>query len=139
MPLRFAGLCMEPTAYQSLLRRRLGLRQRPAGSNCVECGRYADAEDTHDLVCRIATAKHDAAVSVLTKCAAVGGLRPRREVMATNEAGDLGRPADIYISDYSGGRALAIDVTVATAMRDCVRTERGPPMGNGRRHCPQTH
>jgi hypothetical protein len=122
LPLPFANLTMEHEAFRRCLRRRLALCQTSGPRPCFDCKGTIDEIGTHASVCSISHAKHSAVSHALFGLATQAGFKCQLEVSATRSIDDRSRPADILISNFSHGRDLAIDVTIATALLDLSAT-----------------
>jgi hypothetical protein len=126
LPLPYASLTMEKEPFRGCLRRRLALPQLGHSRPCSDCKGVLDELGTHGAVCSISLAKHHVVSHALHGLLVQAGFKCLLEVSATTSIEDRGRPADILISNFSRGKDLAIDVTIATALQDLPATIADP-------------
>ncbi len=137
-PSQSLGLAIASHLFASLLRRRLGMPVYDAPSTCALCGSPADIYGDHAVACPCAgdrTRRHHRVRDCLAHIAASAGHAPSVEPIGLlpprphtaggaedgsaprrDSAGELRRPADVYLAHWWGGRAAAFDVALTSGL-----------------------
>ena len=87
--------------------------------SCVACGSHSDAMGDDAISCRAKgerIARHNQLRDALFHTASSALLAPSREERALLSGGDQ-RPADVLISNWSGGKDAAMDITVVNPLQ----------------------
>ena len=119
VPSSALGLHLMDCEFRLCLRYWLGLQMFQDGAQCSVCHTVADPYGDHHVGCggnadRIA--RHNALRNAIFSAAQSAALAPRREVSSLIPC-SLSRPADVYLSNWKGGRPAALDVTVISTMQ----------------------
>ena len=113
------GLRLQPAEFVVALRHRLGHPIFSSDGPCPACGQASDRLGDHAMNCawngeRIA--RHNALRDTLHSTAANAALAPTKEGRFLLP-GEGGRPADIYVPQWSGGKDAAFDVTIINPLQ----------------------
>ena len=113
------GLHLQDKEFRLCLKYWLGLPLYADYSICSECLRPADPFGDHQVGCggngdRIH--RHNSIRDVLFAAAQSAALAPRKEVPALIPGSGC-RPADVYLPNWLGGRAAAMDVSVISPLQ----------------------
>ena len=114
------GLLLQPAEFVVALRYRLGHPVYSAEGPCPACGRHSDKLGNHALNCawqgeRIA--RHNRLRDTIHSTAVAAALAPTKEGRFLLP-GQGGKPADILIPLWAGGKDAALDVTVINPLQD---------------------
>ena len=114
------GLLMQSAEFVVALRYRLGHPVYSVEGPCPACGRHSDMLGNHALNCawqgeRIA--RHNRLRDTLHSTAAAAALAPTKEGRFLLP-GQGGKPADVLIPLWAGGKDAALDVTVINPLQD---------------------
>jgi hypothetical protein len=110
-------LTLTANEVQVALRHRLGLPLASAGDRCALCAgkRDLDSIGHHQLTCMsqgMVTSRHNRLRDSLHFLCNSAGLNPLKEQGA--HFGDMSRPADLLVPNWSLGKSAAFDFTVAS-------------------------
>ena len=113
------SLLLQPAEFVVALRYRLGLPVFGDNGPCPACGRPSDNLGDHALNCawqgeRIA--RHNHLRDILHDTAVAAALAPTKEGRFLLP-GQEGKPADILIPHWTGGKDTALDVTVINPLQ----------------------
>ena len=113
------NLLLKPQEFVTALRYRLGHPIYARSGPCPACGQQSDNLGDHSLNCawhgeRIA--RHNWLRDELYNTAVAASLGPTREGRALLP-GSGGKPADVYIPHWTGGKDAALDVTVVNPLQ----------------------
>ena len=116
------GLLLKPQEFIAALRYRLGHPVYTRDGPCPACGQPSDRLGDHSLNCawqgeRIA--RHNWLRDELFNAAVSASLGPTREGRALLP-GEGGKPADVFIPHWAGGKDVALDVTVVNPLQDAL-------------------
>jgi hypothetical protein len=126
-PIRALGLCFHPREYRTCLRLWLGAKQFNHSAKlkvCPACNKsILDDWGIHAVMCakygdRIS--KHDHVRDIFLHYLRMGALSSRKVIreakgLITNKKD---KPADIFVTNWSGGRKMALDVTIVNPQRN---------------------
>ena len=126
------GLKLHPAEFVVALRHRLGHPIYSTDGPCPACGQPSDKMGVHAMNCawqgeRIA--RHNALRDTLHSTASTAALAPAKEGRFLLP-GEGGRPADVLIPGWSGGKDAAIDVTVINPLQESIVTEAAASPGH---------
>ena len=116
------GLLLQPQEFVAALRYRLGHPVYARDGPCPACGRPSDRFGDHSMNCawhgeRIA--RHNWLRDELYNTAVAASLGPTREGRALlPDSG--GKPADVFIPHWTGGKDTALDVTVVNPLQEAL-------------------
>ena len=119
MPSPALGLHIRSTEFSVSVRYRLGCKVFRSAGQCPACPRHSDQEGDHAISCgsegeRIA--RHNHLRDALYHTAVSAALAPTKEGRALLPGTDA-RPADVLISNWTGGKDTALDVTVVNPLQ----------------------
>ena len=116
------GLLLKPPEFVAALRYRLGHPVYSREGPCPACGQRSDKLGDHSLNCawhgeRIA--RHNWLRDELYNTAVAASLGPTKEGRALLP-GEGGKPADVFLPHWAGGKDAALDVTVVNPLQDAL-------------------
>ena len=119
------GLLLRSPEFISALRYRLGQPVFSRDGPCPACGQQSDKMGDHAMNCawqgeRIA--RHNCLRDTLHKTAVSAALGPTKEGRFLLP-GEGGKPADIFIPRWAGGKDAALDVTIVNPLQDALVQE----------------
>jgi hypothetical protein len=120
IPSSSLGLRLHSEEFQACAQYRLGLPVYEGVRICPACNlRDADVLGDHSIGCgggadRIG--RHDRLRDAIFSAAQSAALAPRREVSSLIP-GSQSRPADVFLPQWSRGRAAAVDITVVSPLQ----------------------
>jgi hypothetical protein len=112
-------LTLLPNEMQIALQHRLGIPLSQAGDVCDRCSKHAELDllGHHQLTCSTGgyvSTRHNRLRDNLSSLCSIAGLNPKKEQGAS--FGDLSRPADLLIDNWTLGKSAAIDLTVVSPL-----------------------
>ena len=114
-------LCLSSDEMQVALQHRLGLSLAAPGDTCSVCDkdppRELDVLGHHHVTCStggFVTVRHNRLRDNFNFLCYMAGLTAQKEKGASH--GDLSRPADLLVSDWSLGKSAAFDFTIVSPL-----------------------
>ena len=116
------GLLLRSPEFVAALRYRLGQPIFSRDGPCPACGKQSDKMGDHAMNCawqgeRIA--RHNCLRDALYKTAVSAALGPTKEGRFLLP-GEGGKPADLFIPRWAGGKDAALDVTIVNPLQDAL-------------------
>ncbi len=120
MPSHATGNVIAPELFLILLRRRLGLPISESTSWCPLCAGVMDPWGDHALVCSGGgdrTMRHNALRDLLLRFARSAGYTAVAEKQGLLPGDQERRPADVWLSAWSGGLPAAVDLAITSGLQ----------------------
>jgi hypothetical protein len=109
---------LRPDEMRAALQHRLGLSLAQSGEQCSLClNQPLDLQGHHHITCSkggFVTLRHNRLRDCLDALCRFAGMSPQKEQGASS--GDLSRPADLLVPNFSLGKAAAFDFVVASPL-----------------------